>query len=96
MSESPRRVRVSSSALYREVQGEAVLLQLDSGEYFGLDEVATRIWQLLAANSDLDAVRDALVSEYDVADDQATTDLARLVDELISKHLLEVDDAAPR
>jgi len=95
MSESPRKVRVSSSALYREVQGEAVLLQLDNGEYFGLDEVATRIWQLLVANSDLDAVRDALVNEYDVAEDEATNDLARLVDELISKHLLEVDDVAP-
>jgi Coenzyme PQQ synthesis protein D (PqqD) len=95
MSESPRKVRVSSSALYREVQGEAVLLQLDNGEYFGLDEVATRIWQLLVANSDLDAVRDALVNEYDVAEDEATNDLTRLVDELISKHLLEVDDVAP-
>ena len=96
MSESPRRVRVSPSALYREVQGEAVLLQLDNGEYFGLDEVATRIWQLLDANSDLDAVRDALVNEYDVAEDRAANDLSHLVDELISKHLLEVDDDGPR
>jgi hypothetical protein len=75
------------------VQGEAVLLQLDNGEYFGLDEVATRIWQLLVENGDLSVVCDALREEYDVAADEAANDVTRLVDELVAKHLLEVDDA---
>jgi len=93
MSESKRKVRVAPSTLYREVQGEAVLLQLDNGEYYGLDEVATRIWQLLAKDGDLDAVRDALLDEYDVDEEEAGRDIARVVDELVSRRLLEFEDA---
>ena len=36
MAELKRMARVSPSVLAREVQGEAILLHLDTGEYFGL------------------------------------------------------------
>ena len=94
MSEG-RRVRVSPSTLSREVQGETVLLQLDSGEYFGLDAVGTRIWQLIAADGDLDAARVALLNEYDVDADVLAADFARIVDDLIARRLIDVDPAPP-
>ena len=37
MPDAKRIARIPESTLFREVQGEAVLLQLDSGEYFGLN-----------------------------------------------------------
>ncbi len=91
MSEGRRIARVSPSTLFREVQGEAVLLQLDNGEYFGLDEVATRIWQLIVAEGDLDVVRDTLLGEFDVDEDELTDDLARVVDELTAKQLIDIE-----
>ena len=94
MSEG-RRIRISPSTLSREVQGETVLLQLDSGEYFGLDELGTRIWQLLTADGDLDAARIALLNEYDVDAAVLDTDFARIVDELIARRLIDVDPAPP-
>ncbi len=39
--------RISPDVLFRELAGEAVLLDLKSQRYFGLGEVGTRIWQLL-------------------------------------------------
>lgn len=85
-----RRVRVAPSVLSREVHGEAVLLQLDSGEYFGLDEVATRIWQLISEHGDLQAVEAAMCDEYLVEPDAASRDLQALVGQLLDKQLLEV------
>ena len=41
------------AGLFQELQGEAVLLNLKSGVYFGLDPVGTRIWELFAKHDRL-------------------------------------------
>src|SRR5438552_7179768 len=92
MPDPKRVVRVSTGTLYREVQGEAVLLQLDSGEYFGLDEVATRVWQLIVEKKgELAAVEAAMLEEFDVDRTVLSGDISRMIDELVAKRLVEVD-----
>lgn len=88
----PRYLRVSPGTLHRELQGEGVLLQLDTGEYFGLDPVGQRIWTLITEHGDLDAVRAHLLEEFDVDAETLTRDLNELVTELIDHRLVE---AAP-
>ena len=92
MSDVKRIARVSPSVRYRDVPGEAILLHLDSGEYCGLDEVANRIWQLIVDMGDLDAVAKAMAEEYDVDAAQIANDLTRVVDELVAKRLIEVEE----
>jgi hypothetical protein len=78
-------VTTSHEVLFREVEGEAVLLDLASERYFGLDEVGTRIWQLLQEHSSLRKVYEVLRDEYDV-------EPARLEEDLL-KHVRELTDA---
>jgi len=40
-----RSVCVGKDVVFRELDGEAVILNLETGTYFGLDTVGTRIWQ---------------------------------------------------
>ena len=89
---SLRFIRVSPGTLHRELQGEGVLLQLDTGEYFGLDPVGQRIWSLINEHGDLHAVLAHLLEEFDVDPDTMTRDLNTLVTELIDHRLVE---AAP-
>jgi len=42
-----RSVRVGKDVMFRELDGEAVLLNLESGKYYGLDPVGSRIWQFV-------------------------------------------------
>src|SRR5947208_13954271 len=88
-----RIARVSPNTLYRDVQGEGVLRHLDSGHYFGLDEVGNRVWQLIEATGDLAAVEAALFDEFDVDAAVLSSDLERLVDELGANRLIEVVEA---
>jgi len=83
-------VRVAQGVLSREVQGEAVLLHLDSGEYFGLDAVATRIWQLLSETGDVRRAESAICKEFDVEPALAAKDVRDLVAQLLRMRLLEV------
>jgi hypothetical protein len=96
MADRTRVVRVTANTLSREVHGETVLLQLDSGEYFGLDELGTRIWQLIGETGDLDRVQATLLAEYDVEAAVLAEDLERLIGELAARHLIDVEPASPR
>jgi len=96
MSEHPQivdfssRVVVPEPVLMQELDGEAVLLHLDAGKYFGLDLVGTRMWQLLASSSTIQSAFDQLLQEYDVDADRLRLDLERMVTELSEKRLIEL------
>lgn len=84
------RVRVNDDVLFQELQGEAVVLNLKSGVYFGLDPVGTRIWQLFAAHELLSDIAQAIVAEYDVTEERTAEDLLALVADLERNGLIAV------
>ena len=84
------RVEIGPSVIYRDVSGEVVLLNLQSGVYYGLDPVGSRMWQLLMEQRPLDDVCSVMLEEYDVTADVLRADLSKLVDELASKGLVTV------
>ena len=65
--------------LCQEVAGEAVLLDLESEKYFGLNAVGLRIWQLLQKGDDPDAILRALTAEYAVEPATLAADLQDLL-----------------
>ncbi len=87
---SARAIRISDDAVFRELGDEAVVLNLESGMYFGLNGVALRIWQLIDQLGQLPAVRDAVVAEFDVDPDAADRDLTNLVEELLARGLVKM------
>ena len=80
----------STDVLFQEVGGEAVLLNLASERYFGLDPIGTRIWNLLGKDNVLQHVHAALCAEYDVPPERLESDLLTLVDQLIEAGLVKV------
>lgn len=81
-------ITLSPDVISQEVSGETVLLDLESENYFGLDEVGTRIWQLIRETGDLQAVYDGLLAEYEVDEQLLSRDLSRLLDELTGNGLV--------
>jgi hypothetical protein len=73
---------VSPTVVFREMDDGAVVLDLESGVYFGLDPVGTRIWTLLSEHATPQAVCDAMIQEYEVAPDVLSADVLLLVGEL--------------
>lgn len=87
------KIRVGHDVHFQEVNGEAVLLNLENSTYFGLDEVGTRMWQLLAQHGQVEPAFRVLLQEYDVSEERLEQDLVSLVDELEAHGLLEVVEA---
>ena len=84
------RMQCSNDVLVQEVGGEAVLLDLASEKYFGLDPVGTRIWALLADHDSLRSVADVLCAEYDAEPARIRDDLLTLVGKLADAGLVTV------
>jgi hypothetical protein len=82
------QVTISSEVLFQQVAGEVVLLDLASETYFGLDEVGTRIWQLLQEHSRLCTVYEIMLDEYDVEPARLEEDLLKLIGELADAGLV--------
>jgi hypothetical protein len=70
---------VPDGVLFRKLADESVILSLDAETYFGLDEVGTRTWELLAAAPNLQAAFETLCAEYDVDSGQLRRDLEELL-----------------
>jgi hypothetical protein len=86
------RFRVNPRAIWRVVDGEAVILDLDGGQYFGLNQVGTRIWELLKEGRSSASIRALLSEEYDAGEAELDQDIALFIQELVKMGLAEVDE----
>lgn len=83
------RISVPSETLVRIVDGQAVLLSLKTERYYGLDEVGTRIWDLLAAGKTLAETAAVLAGEFDAPAETIAEDMQKLLAELLREGLVE-------
>jgi hypothetical protein len=83
-------VKICDDVVSRDLEGEAVILNLETGTYFGLNEVGTRIWTLIQEHESLSRVFEAITREYEVSPEALQGDLLRMVDELRTKGLVSV------
>jgi hypothetical protein len=89
------RVRIPDCVMFQRVDTEMAVVNTDTGVYFGLDEVGTRAWELLAEDGRLQAVAERMLAEFDVEPQRLEADLLRLVDELLANGLVERTLASP-
>ncbi len=85
-------INISSEVLTQEVGGETVILDLKSETYFGLDEVGTRIWQLLVDQEDIQTITATMLDEYDVEEDQVEKDIQNLLTQLNKAGIVTLKD----
>jgi hypothetical protein len=83
------RVRVAPDVLFRTISDEAVLVNLKTGMYLGLNQVGTRMWSALNAADSVQAAYDELLGEYEVEPSELRRDLQDFVDTLVGHQLIE-------
>ena len=75
-----------------DLAGETILLSMQSAMYYGLDQVGSRIWELVREPIRVSDLRDAIELEYDVDPQQCEADVLAFLRELAFKGLIEVRD----
>ena len=73
-----------------DLAGEAAILNVKSGVYYGLDPVGARIWSLMQEPREVADIQNAITSEYDVEPQRCAQDLMTLLEKLLAEGLIEV------
>jgi hypothetical protein len=84
-------ISLSPDVISQEVSGETVLLDLESENYFGLNAIGTRIWQLIKETNELQSIFDTLLEEYDVSEERLRLDITALLTEIEGLGLVKLE-----
>src|SRR5689334_10768294 len=84
------RLKVPDEVVVRDLGGDTVILQLETGVYFSVDEVGTEIWKDVQSGATLQACFDRLLSEYAVEAEVLRGDIIRFAQQLVTKGLAVV------
>ena len=87
-------VVAAKEQLFSDLGGEAVILNLKTGVYHGLDAVGARIWHLLQETITVDDILKTLLEEYEVEPERCMQELSVLLQELADQKLIEVRSEA--
>lgn len=79
----------SEKALATPVDDELVMFDGESGKYYGLNEVATAIWERLAQPHTVDELVESLTNEFDVAPERCREELETFIPHLLKRGLIE-------
>ena len=95
MGSQPQQGRVivpEDVLMQRLPDDESVFLNLATEQYYGLDPTGTAMWAALTETGSVDAALDRLVEEFDVDREVLRRDLDALVERLVGRGLIELQD----
>ena len=89
------KYHIPAQVLFQKLGQDAVLLNLPTERYFGLDPVGARLWQVLAETHCLETAIQTLLREYAVDEARLRLDIQELVENLVAKGLLVARTESP-
>jgi hypothetical protein len=73
-----------------DLGAETAILDLETGTYFSVDRIGTRIWDLLKEETTVTRICGALLERYDVPPETCERDVLAFVERLVDAGLVEV------
>lgn len=86
---SRNKIVINRKIVWREVDGEAVILNVDSSHYYTLNETGTRIWKMLKSGDSVSDIAALLSDEYGVSESKVKNDVNKLIDSLKNEKIVQ-------
>jgi hypothetical protein len=77
-----------SDLLFNEIDDEVVMLSIENNEYYGMDKVGSRIWELIKQPVSFKVLVAKLMEEYEVSEQQCSEDILTFLNKLTDKKLI--------
>jgi len=87
-----KHVTIPEDVMISRVEDEIVLLNLESEQYFALDDIGARVWELLSEYGSTDIVIEQISTEYDVEPEVIRGDLTKLLADLKEAGLVSIQE----
>ena len=87
-------VEATESQISQNLKGEEVVLHLDSGQYYGLNEIGTLVWNMVQTPKTVNEIKKGIFEKYEITEEVCEQDLLKLLQELMENDLIEIGDDA--
>ena len=84
-------IRQIEEIVASDIDGETVMMSIENGEYYGLDDIGSRIWELIARPIKVSDLIDTLLERFDVDRETCEIDVLKFLNELNEDRILEVE-----
>ena len=84
------KIRRNDDIVFGDCEGELALLDIDSGDHFGLNETGARIWELLDTTQSAAELIAALVREFDAPAEALRAEVLAFLERLIESGIVEI------
>ena len=88
MTPASTLIKIADGLEAADLDGETVLLDVNSGHYFGLNEVGSRIVELVREPTTIETVIDTMATEYDVDRERLAGDVSIFIGQMIERKLI--------
>jgi len=85
------RIRLNQELLQSEIDGETIMMSIDNGKYYGLNTVASRIWDLIKEEPLFSELIFKLIEEYNIEKSQCEIDTKEFVLNLLENNLIRIE-----
>jgi Coenzyme PQQ synthesis protein D (PqqD) len=82
------RFRRKDRVLTQRAAGKWILLNLDDGQYYALDEISGRIWELCDGSRSVASMVTAICEDFEASPDTVEADVLSFLDELVNEELV--------
>ncbi|MDJ0736675.1 MAG: lasso peptide biosynthesis PqqD family chaperone [Nostocaceae cyanobacterium] len=86
-------VVASKEQVSSNLSGDAIILDMKSGTYYGLDEVGASIWSLIQRPKTVEEIKNAMLAEYEVEPEECEQGILSLLEDLATQGLIDVISA---
>lgn len=84
------KINIPDTLFLQKVDDETILLDINTNEYFSINEIGTFIWETLEEKKDLNSVKEEIISNYEVDEKQVENDILNFIQEVANKGLITI------
>ena len=78
------------SILASQIDNETVMMDTENGEYYGMNQVGSRIWELLDTPQTLSQLQTTLLLEFEITEKECLNDIELFVGQLLEKRMVRI------
>lgn len=82
--------RNNSGVVSNEIDGEVIMVNIDMGKYYGLDEIGTIIWAMLENPVKIESIIEKLAEEYSGERDKIERDVLKFLEKLEKERIIKI------
>lgn len=90
--QSSSKLLLNQELLQSEIDGETIMMSIDNGKYYGLNTVASRIWEILKTEPLLSELVNKLIEEYEIEPTKCENETKEFLNNLIENKLIKIEE----